>query len=369
MAPEQFAHDAAAPAPDPALAPRADVYALGCVLVTLLTGAPPYPRDTYEAALWAHVHADPPPISERVPGLPATLDAVVARAIAKDPAARFPTPGALVAAARAALAGTGREAATSPTAVTVPAGGPRDASSGRRRRSRARVAGTVAAVALVAVAGGFVVGAGLLVAGSTGAGPFASPTPAAAAAAQPTPRSTPRPTPTPTPLPTPSPTPSPTPVPTPRVGAPESVARLRAWVPRQVRNDCRSAEVTYATELAALVCSVTDTKAVRYSLWNDAAALRYRWDRFVARAVATAGGRCEAGEEATGPWGDQGIFGLFGETRGLIACSVERDGDARVDWTVNEAPIWATLWRSDEDIAAAYETWSEARLNPLREPR
>ena len=136
------------------------------------------------------------PISERVPGLPATLDAVVARAIAKDPAARFATPGALVAAARAALAGTGREAATSPTAVTVPAGGPRDASgSGRRRRGRARVAGTVAAVALVAVAGGFVVGAGLLVAGSTGAGPFASPTPAAAAGAQPTPRSTPRPTP------------------------------------------------------------------------------------------------------------------------------------------------------------------------------
>ena len=123
--------------------------------------------------------------------------------------------------------------------------------------------------------------------------------------------------------PTPSPTPSPTPVPTPRVGAPENVARLRAWIPRQVRNDCSSAEVTYATELAALVCSAKDTKAVRYTLWDDAAALRYRWDRFVARAVTTAGGRCEAGEEAAGPWGDQGIFGLFGETRGLLACSVE----------------------------------------------
>jgi hypothetical protein len=136
-----------------------------------------------------------------------------------------------------------------------------------------------------------------------------------------------------------------------------------------VRDDCSSAEVTYASELAALVCSAKDTKAVRYTLWDDPAALRYRWDRFVARAVTTAGGRCEAGEEATGPWGDQGIFGLFGETRGLIACSVESDGDARVDWTVTDAPIWATLWRSDEDIAAAYGTWSEARLNPLREPR
>ncbi len=380
MAPEQFANDAAAPAPDPALAPRADVYALGCVLVTLLTGTPPYPRETYEAALWAHVHADPPAMSARVPSLPAALDAVAVRALAKDPAARFATPGALVAAARAALATASEVAAASPTAVTVAAGGaalpragaPSPAPAAEpRRRSPPAVARTIGAVALVAVVAGSVIGAGLLVAGSAGAGPFASPTPSAAAGAQPTPRPTARPTPrpTPTPTPTPSPTPSPTPVPTPRVGAPENVARLRAWVPRQVRNDCSSAEVTYATELAALVCSAKDTTAVRYALWADAAALRYRWDRFVARAVTTAGGRCAAGEEATGTWGDEGILGFFGEIRGRIACSVEKDGDARVDWTVNEAPIWSTLWRSDEDIAAAYGTWSEARLNPLREPR
>ena len=61
--------------------------------------------------------------------------------------------------------------------------------------------------------------------------------------------------------------------------------------------------------------------------------------------------------------------GSSARLRGLIACSVESDGDARVDWTVIDAPIWATLWRADEDIAAAYGTWSEARLNPLREPR
>ena len=48
---------------------------------------------------------------------------------------------------------------------------------------------------------------------------------------------------------------------------------------------------------------------------------------------------------------------------------MEKDGDARVDWTTNDVPIWATLWRDDEDIAAAYATWSEGRLNPLRAPR
>jgi len=163
--------------------------------------------------------------------------------------------------------------------------------------------------------------------------------------------------------------PTPTPVPTPRVGSPEDVARLRAWIPRQVRNDCSSAEVTYATELAALVCSAKATKAVRYSYWIDDAALQYRWNRFVARAVTSPGGRCAAGEEAVGSWGNEGIFGFLGAIRGSLACTVERDGDARVDWTTVDAPIWATLWREDEDIAAAYATWSEARLNPLSEPR
>ena len=406
MAPEQFANDAAEPAPDPALATRADVYALGCVLVTLLTGAPPYPRDTYEAALWAHVHADPPAISERIPGLPATLDAVVARALAKDPAARFPTPGALVAAVREALVGAGEGATTSPTAATVPAGGqparaavptpaagvpsrgptasnpatpkpaavpppPRLPAQHRRRPDLAVAARTVAAVALITLAAGSVIGAGLLLAGSTGAGSPGSPAPSTAAGVRATPEPTARPTPrpTPTPTPTPSPTPSPTPVPTPRVGAPEDVARLRAWIPRLVRNDCVSGKLRYATERAALVCSAKDAKAVRYALWNDVAALQYRWDRFVAVAVATTGGHCAAGEEAVGTWGDEGIFGLFGETRGSLACSVEKGGDARIDWTTIDAPIWATLWRDDEDIAAAYGTWSEARLNPLREPR
>jgi hypothetical protein len=80
---------------------RADVYALGCVLYFALTGGPPYDRDGDEARLWAHLSEPPPAPSERVHGLPPELDTVVARALAKRPADRYPSAGDL---GRAAIA-------------------------------------------------------------------------------------------------------------------------------------------------------------------------------------------------------------------------------------------------------------------------
>ena len=50
---------------------RADVYALGCLLVFLLTGHAPFRRESDEATLWAHLSEPPPRPSEEVPGLPA----------------------------------------------------------------------------------------------------------------------------------------------------------------------------------------------------------------------------------------------------------------------------------------------------------
>ena len=96
MSPEQFT---GAPA-DPALARRIDVYALGCVLHACLTGHEPFPRGTFESAMWAHVHEPPPSIRAIRPDLPAALDGVLARALAKDPLDRYPSAGALVEAAR-----------------------------------------------------------------------------------------------------------------------------------------------------------------------------------------------------------------------------------------------------------------------------
>jgi serine/threonine protein kinase len=68
---------------------RADVYSLGCLLFELLTGRVPYPRDGAMAALFAHVSENPPLLTSIRPDLPAGLDAVLARALAKAPGDRF----------------------------------------------------------------------------------------------------------------------------------------------------------------------------------------------------------------------------------------------------------------------------------------
>jgi serine/threonine-protein kinase len=83
---------------------RSDVYALGCLLVTALTGAPPFPHGTVPATLGAHLHEPPPRVTDRAP-VPAEFDAVVERALAKHPDDRYPSAGDLGRAALAAAAG------------------------------------------------------------------------------------------------------------------------------------------------------------------------------------------------------------------------------------------------------------------------
>lgn len=73
------------------LSAQTDVYALGATLVELLTGRTPYPLATPLAITAAHLSADPPAVTRRRRSLPRGLDAVVARALAKDPADRFQT--------------------------------------------------------------------------------------------------------------------------------------------------------------------------------------------------------------------------------------------------------------------------------------
>jgi WD40 repeat protein/tRNA A-37 threonylcarbamoyl transferase component Bud32 len=68
---------------------RADVYSLGCVLYECLVGQPPFQRDSDLAVVFAHLETESPAPSEQRPELPAALDAVIARALAKEPEQRY----------------------------------------------------------------------------------------------------------------------------------------------------------------------------------------------------------------------------------------------------------------------------------------
>jgi len=70
---------------------RADQYALACVAFQLLTGALPFSAGQGLPALLAHVSTAPPSPTARRPELPAAVDRVMARAMAKDPEARYPS--------------------------------------------------------------------------------------------------------------------------------------------------------------------------------------------------------------------------------------------------------------------------------------
>ncbi|MFI6868439.1 serine/threonine-protein kinase [Nocardia sp. NPDC050406] len=89
---------------------RADVYALGATLYHLLTGSVPFPHDNPITMMQAHLLEPPPRPNEAKPELPQGFDAVIARAMAKDPRDRYPNCAALADAARAALRGESERA-------------------------------------------------------------------------------------------------------------------------------------------------------------------------------------------------------------------------------------------------------------------
>ncbi len=68
---------------------RSDQYSLACSAFEMLAGAPPFQQDATMAVMWAQVSAAPPSLASRRAGLPAEVDQVMAKALAKDPADRY----------------------------------------------------------------------------------------------------------------------------------------------------------------------------------------------------------------------------------------------------------------------------------------
>src|SRR5258706_1862749 len=112
MAPEQCSAQ---------FSPASDQYALAVMTFQLLSGRTPFEGDLASLTR-AHMYEPPPSLPALNPRLPAALDGVLAGALAKDPAQRYPSVAAFAAALRQAASGaaTPTEPATQPVVLAPP---------------------------------------------------------------------------------------------------------------------------------------------------------------------------------------------------------------------------------------------------------
>jgi len=128
---------------------RADIYALGCVMYHMITGAPPFRAPSILQVLGKHLTEPPVLPSLRRPDLTisAEMDALVMRALAKDPADRFPDMAAFTAALESCREGrrsSSRHESAPPEVLRVD-----DRSSLGRRGMRRRILAVIGVEALV----------------------------------------------------------------------------------------------------------------------------------------------------------------------------------------------------------------------------
>jgi serine/threonine protein kinase len=114
MAPEQARGET--------ITPKTDQYALGIVLYEMLTGTPPYQADTPQAVVYQHIYSSLPLPHERNPAIPEPMERVILRALAKDPADRFPDMAEFSATVQRAAGEPVTAPIRSPSAGALPAG-------------------------------------------------------------------------------------------------------------------------------------------------------------------------------------------------------------------------------------------------------
>ncbi len=95
---------------------RSDLYSTGCLLYELLTGRPPFTGDSPVAIAYQHVKEDPIPPSQVDPEVPPWADAIVLKAMQKDPADRYQSAGEMRTDIQRALSGA-------PVAAPMPGNG------------------------------------------------------------------------------------------------------------------------------------------------------------------------------------------------------------------------------------------------------
>jgi serine/threonine-protein kinase len=302
---------------------RTDVYSLGCVLFESLTGTAPFRRDTEVATLFAHLRDKPPRATSLIAEVPAELDDVIGTALAKDPAKRFPTAGAVASAARTAV---------SPSHA-VPAFGGR---WGRTMRRPIGAAVTVGVAALLSA---------LLVFAFTRDEPRTeatepSATPSASALEDPAhfPRLDRAPT--------------------------ADETRLLDLIPPTLRPACEPARPgapsgTPDRVLGAVACD-DDEVEVLYELFADVGSLDAA---FGARAYATGafGGDCAIDHEAQNP------YTVGGDEVGRVQC-VRRGGRSEIAWTDERVLVLAHAIRDDSGDLSLFTWWVAAGPVPAGSP-
>jgi serine/threonine-protein kinase len=107
-----------------AVSASSDLYSIGVILYELLTGVVPFDGDTAVAIAFKQVSAQPLPPSAVNPAVPAALDQIVLRALAKDPAARYASAEEFILALRSVREHLPTSAATAIFATSSPAAGP-----------------------------------------------------------------------------------------------------------------------------------------------------------------------------------------------------------------------------------------------------
>jgi beta-lactam-binding protein with PASTA domain/predicted Ser/Thr protein kinase len=147
---------------------RSDVYSVGCLLYELVTGAPPFTGDSPVSVAYQHVREDPKLPSSVNPAIPADLDAILLKALSKNPANRYQSAAEMRNDLLRALAGQRVEAtpvmgdAEKTAIIGAPPGGygdgdwdDEDDGAGKRRRNRiiaAVIAGVLILGGVIAVA-------------------------------------------------------------------------------------------------------------------------------------------------------------------------------------------------------------------------